>query len=549
MGKNRRNIDKFCCTFKIKFSIIIQAKEWKRMDFLMFLLGLCPILWMIIALCGFKMAGYKASFVAMIVAGILAMAVWKLPALDTATAALEGFAMALWPIILVIIAAVFTYNLSLYTGKMDVIKQMITSVSSDKRILVLLIGWCFGGFMEGMAGFGTAIAIPAGMLAGLGFSPLLSCLVCLVANGTPTPFGSIGIPTVTLANLVGLDSATLAFTQMLQLAPLMLLSPFLMVIITGKGVKALKGVFGITLISALSYVLPAILVSYFVGSELTVVVGSICSLLATIAAAMFHEKRTQTPQEYVMSVEHKTSIHVKDALVAWAPFILVFIFLLSTSKLVAPVNAFLNQFASSVMIYTGEGAAPYTFTWINTPGVWIFLSAFIGGLIQRATLRGLAHVLRATLIQMSKTMITMLCVLATAKIMGYSGMIASIANMFVMTLGVFYPIAAPLIGGLGTFVTGSGTSSSVLFGNVQLQAANAIGANPYWMVALNSLGVAVGKMMAPQSLAIGLVAVNESGKDGELLKRVFPYALGYLIIMAFIAYFGLNLFTMLQIAG
>lgn len=372
-----------------------------------------------------------------------------------------------------------------------------------------------------MAGFGTAIAIPAGMLAGLGFSPLLSCLVCLVANGTPTPFGSIGIPTVTLANLVGLDSATLAFTQMLQLAPLMLLSPFLMVIITGKGVKALKGVFGITLISALSYVLPAILVSYFVGSELTVVVGSICSLLATIAAAMFHEKRTQTPQEYVMSVEHKTSIHVKDALVAWAPFILVFIFLLSTSKLVAPVNAFLNQFASSVMIYTGEGAAPYTFTWINTPGVWIFLSAFIGGLIQRATLRGLAHVLKATLIQMSKTMITMLCVLATAKIMGYSGMIASIANMFVMTLGVFYPIAAPLIGGLGTFVTGSGTSSSVLFGNVQLQAANAIGANPYWMVALNSLGVAVGKMMAPQSLAIGLVAVNESGKDGELLKRVF----------------------------
>ena len=295
--------------------------------------------------------------------------------------------------------------------------------------------------------------------------------------------------------------------------------------------------------------LPAILVSYFVGSELTVVVGSICSLLATIAAAMFHEKRTQTPQEYVMSVEHKTSIHVKDALVAWAPFILVFIFLLSTSKLVAPVNAFLNQFASSVMIYTGEGAAPYTFTWINTPGVWIFLSAFIGGLIQRATLRGLAHVLKATLIQMSKTMITMLCVLATAKIMGYSGMIASIANMFVMTLGVFYPIAAPLIGGLGTFVTGSGTSSSVLFGNVQLQAANAIGANPYWMVALNSLGVAVGKMMAPQSLAIGLVAVNESGKDGELLKRVFPYALGYLIIMAFIAYFGLNLFTMLQIAG
>ena len=245
------------------------------MEFGMFLLGLGPILWMIVALCGLKMAGHKASFVAMVLAAVLAITVWKLPLLDTASAALEGFAMAAWPIILVIIAAVFLYNLSLHTGKMEVIKQMITSVSGDKRLLVLLIGWCFGGFMEGMAGFGTAIAIPAGMLAGMGFPPLLACLVCLVANGTPTPFGSIGIPTVTLANLVGLDNATLAFTETLQLAPLMILSPFLMVILTGGGVKALKGVFGITLISALSFVLPQMAVAYFVGSELAVVVGSI----------------------------------------------------------------------------------------------------------------------------------------------------------------------------------------------------------------------------------------------------------------------------------
>ena len=120
------------------------------MEIGMFLLGLGPILWMIVALCGLKMAGHKASFVAMVLAAVLAITVWKLPLLDTASAALEGFAMAAWPIILVIIAAVFLYNLSLHTGKMEVIKQMITSVSGDKRLLVLLIGWCFGGFMEGM---------------------------------------------------------------------------------------------------------------------------------------------------------------------------------------------------------------------------------------------------------------------------------------------------------------------------------------------------------------------------------------------------------------
>ncbi len=517
------------------------------MEFGMFLLGLSPILWMIVALCGCKMAGYKASFAAMVLAAILAITVWKLPLIDTASAALEGFAMAAWPIILVIIAAVFLYNLSLHTKKMETIKQMITGVSSDKRILVLLIGWCFGGFMEGMAGFGTAIAIPAGMLAGLGFPPLLACLVCLVANGTPTPFGSIGIPTVTLANLVNLDNAALAFTETLQLAPLMILSPFLMVMITGKGVKALKGVFGITLISALSFVLPQLAVTYFVGSELAVVVGSICSLLLTIAAALYHEKHAAASSPYQMEIPPAQPISAKDAFAAWSPFIFVFLFLLVTSKLVAPINAFFNQFATSVQIYTGAGGTPYTFTWINTPGIWILLSAIIGGFIQGASVSGMLRVLKATLVQMSKTMVTMLCVLATAKIMGYSGMIASIANMFVLTLGALYPLAAPLIGGLGTFVTGSGTSSSVLFGNVQMQAANAIGANPYWMVALNSLGVAVGKMMAPQSLAIGLVAVNESGKDGELLKRVFPYALLYLLVMAVIAYFGMGLFAMLGI--
>ena len=515
------------------------------MTFVMFLLGLVPILWMILALIGFKWAGYKASIVAMLLAAVLSVTVWKLPLIDTATAALEGFAMAAWPIILVIIAAVFTYNLTLRTGKMEVIKRMITSVSSDKRILVILIGWCFGGFMEGMAGFGTAIAIPAGMLAGLGFPPLL---VCLVANGTPTPFGSIGIPTVTLANLVGLDNAALAFTETLQLAPLMLLSPFIMVMITGKGFKALKGVSLITLISGLSFVLPQLAVTYFVGSELAVVVGSICSLLVTIAAAMLHERRSSAPTEYRMEMPKSDhSLTVKEALVAWSPFILVFVFLLSTSKLIAPVNAFLNQFSTAVPIYTGEGAAPYTFTWINTPGIWIFLSAFIGGFIQRATLKEMLYVLKATLVQMSKTMVTMLCVLATAKIMGYSGMITSIANMFVLTLGSLYPLAAPLIGALGTFVTGSGTSSSVLFGNVQLQAANAIGANAYWMVALNSLGVAAGKMLAPQSIAIGLVSVNESGKDGELLKKVLPYTVLYLVIMALIAYFGLPLFESLHL--
>lgn len=207
---------------------------------LLFVLGLCPILWLIVALTLLKWPTWKAACGSMIVAFLLALFVWKLPVMETSTAALEGFLMALWPIVVVIVAAVFTYNLTVRTGAMELIKQMMTSVTSDKRLLVLLVAWCFGGFMEGMAGFGTAIAIPAGMLVGLGFPALFSCLVCLIANGVPTPFGSIGIPTVTLANLVGLENTYLSFTETLQLAPFMILCPFLIVMVAGKGVKALK---------------------------------------------------------------------------------------------------------------------------------------------------------------------------------------------------------------------------------------------------------------------------------------------------------------------
>lgn len=269
------------------------------MSFLYFILGLCPILWLIFALTVLGWPTYKAAFGSLIISALLSIAIWQQSFLNTISACGEGFLMALWPIIVVIIAAVFTYNLSLRTRGMEIIKQMITSVSSDKRILVLLVAWCFGGFMEGMAGFGTAIAIPASMLVALGFEPLFSCLVCLIANGVPTPFGSIGIPTVTLANLVGLENTQLAFTQTLQLAPFMLLCPFLIVMATGKGVKAFKGVTAITLVSGLSFLIPQMIVAKFVGAELCVVVGSVCSLLCTI---LFGSKVKPNP-EYEMKLE------------------------------------------------------------------------------------------------------------------------------------------------------------------------------------------------------------------------------------------------------
>ena len=180
------------------------------MLFLKFLLAMVPIIWLVAALSGLKMAGHKACVIALMLTVVLAAGYWKLSAVCIATAALEGVLNALWPICLVIVAALFTYNLTLKTGAMEVIKKMLAGVSRDQRVLALIIGWGFGNFMEGMAGFGTAVAIPASMLVGIGLDPMGAVLGCLVVNSTPTAFGSVGVPTVTLASVTGTQLAPLA---------------------------------------------------------------------------------------------------------------------------------------------------------------------------------------------------------------------------------------------------------------------------------------------------------------------------------------------------
>ena len=209
---------------------------------LIFLLAMLPIIWLMFALSVLKMPGFKACGIAAVIAAVLATAYWRIPAAWTGAAALEGILNALWPICLVIIAALFTYNLTLETGAMEGIKSMLASVSMDGRILLLIIGWAFGNFMEGMAGFGTAVAIPAGILVALGFNPIRTVVACLIANSMPTAFGSVGVPTVTLGSVTGIDTLLLSSNVAIIEVVLFLISPFLMIAIFGGGFKALKGV-------------------------------------------------------------------------------------------------------------------------------------------------------------------------------------------------------------------------------------------------------------------------------------------------------------------
>ena len=193
------------------------------------------------------------------------------------------------------------------------------------------------------------------------------------------------------------------------------------------------------------------------------------------------------------------------------------------------------------MIYTGEGASPYTFAWLSTPGVQIIIAAFIGGLVQKCPVGEIISVFFKTIKQMSKTIITIMSVIAAAKVMGYCGMIQVIANFVVNITGSFYPLVAALLGSIGTFVTGSATSSTVLFTKLQFSAASVLNMNPTWMVASNIIGSTAGKIISPQSIAVATAATGIVGKESEMLTGVIKYYIVFVVIYGLVTYFGVGM--------
>ncbi|MFD0897189.1 L-lactate permease [Loigolactobacillus binensis] len=492
----------------------------------LFLTALLPIIWLIFALGVLKMAGSKACSIGLILTLVLAIFVFRMNILDSLTAALEGAVMGIWPIVYIIIAAVFTYNLTTASGSMATIRNGLSSITSDKRLLVLIIAWGFGGFLEAIAGFGTAVAIPASILIAFGVNPILSATICLIANTTPTAFGAIGLPVTTLAQISGLDVMHLSYLVTIQLLPLIIIIPFVMVALIGGGFKAIREVWAPTLAAGLAFGLPQIFVARFLGAELPAIIGSIVCIIVTVLFALRYEHKHPGTKKTAVAAPK-----ANEFVLAAMPFILVFVFVMLASPLVPPLNHFLTGIKSAITIYTGAGAKPYVFNWVSTPGTLIILATIIGGLIQKMKLGEIFKILGKTAVQMVQTLITVCAIVALAKVMGYSGMIASIAATLVGLLGAFYPIVAPLIGALGTFVTGSDTSANVLFGNLQRQAAVALHDSTYWVVAANAVGATAGKMISPQSIAVASAATNLQGQEGEILKKSMKFFLIYLVII------------------
>ena len=505
-------------------------------DYMLFAIAMIPVLWLIVSLGVLKMPAHKTCSFTVILTLAIAIICWRMKFIDGITATVEGMAIALWPILLVIVAALFTYNLAVETKTMDVIKKMLSSITTDKRIQVLILAWGFGGFLEAVAGYGTAVAIPASILASLGFNPLFAAVICLLANTVPTAFGALGIPVTTLTTVTGLEVVHLSYVTSIQLAGFIVLIPFLLVILTEKSIKALKGVVGITLVSGITFAVPQIFIAKYLGADLPALVASICSMACTILMAKAMNK------EKVETKEDK--IGLKEGVLAWLPYILLCGLILIASPLVPSINSLLAKASSNIHIYTGDATSTTAFSWINTPGMMILIATFIAGLIQKLKFTYMLDVLKRTIIQLKTSFITIMSIVAISKIMSHSGMTSSISFGLCAITGSFYPLIAPLLGAIGTFVTGSDTSANILFGALQTEAAKSLSIDPYWIASANTAGATAGKMISPQSIAIATSATGLIGSEGKILSTTVKYCLGYVIILGLIVYFGGGILTL-----
>lgn len=498
-----------------------------------------PVLSLIILMGFLKMSGDRSALITLATTIFIGFFVFKFPVSDTGLSVVYGILKAVFPILIIIIMAIFSYNVLVYTGKIEILKDQFSSISSDKCVQVLLLTWGFGGLLEGMAGFGTAVAIPAAILISLGFKPVFAAVTSLIANSVGTGFGAVGTPVKVLADQAGVDSIQMLSSQVvIQLSPLMFLVPFTLVFMTDPRIKAIpKHILLSVIVGGVSLITQYIAAKYM-GAETPAIIGSIASILAIIIYA----KVTATDED--KALKEKFPKHsFFEIISAWSVYGLILLLVILTSPLL-PLREILSPVLTSVFSFnildTVQGAdvvRSVKISWLIDAGVLLFLGSMLGGIIQGAKLGALFKLLWKVIKLQRKTIITVCCLISLSSIMDFSGMISELGIALAAVTGSFYPLFAPTIGCLGTFLTGSDTSSNILFGKLQASVGNTIGVDPSWLAAANTAGATGGKIISPQSIAVATSAIGQQGKEGEIMKKAIPFALGYIVVAGLMVYF------------
>jgi L-lactate transport len=519
------------------------------------LVAAAPLLVLAVLLAVVRAAPWKAAVVGAATAFGLAWLVWRVPLGLALSAATHGMAFGLWPISWVCLNAVFFYNLTVASGDFDVIRRALARLTEDRRIQALLVAFCFGALIEGIAGFGAPVAISASMLAGLGFEPLCAAVLALVANTAPVAFGSIGIPITTLGGLLapilGQDVATTtrALSSMVgrQLPFFSLLVPAYLVVLLAGWRKALEVVPAV-LAAGLSFAAVQFAASNLLGPELTDTLAALSSL-----GALALLLRVWKPRE-VWRGDARDAAAPRDerpdpparvlrAFGVYAILVLVVLGLQVAASAGLKNVRWETPWPGSYATVDGRPAplvhreppiappsSPYPLAYrldLTSAGTLVLVASSVAFLVMMAfgappAAFGLTFA--RTLRQLKLPIVTIAFILSIATVMNYAGMTSSMALALAAT-GALFPFFSAFIGMLGVFLTGSDTSSNTLFGPLQATTAKVSGLDPVLMAATNSSGGVMGKMISPQNLSVGAAGVGAVGREGEIFRRVIGHSL------------------------
>jgi lactate permease len=511
------------------------------------LLAAVPVVVMLVCLGFLHMKAHYAAGLGLLSALAIAILAYGMPAEMAGKAALLGGFTGLLPIGWIVLNIIFLQQMAEQNGSFKVLQDSLSGITSDRRLQLLLIAFCFGAFFEGAAGFGTPVAVTAGILIGLGFSPLAASGLSLIANTAPVAFGALGTPVITLAKVHGYDLMEVTAMIGRQLPFFSLLVPFWL-IWAFAGRKAMTEIWPAILVTGLSFAIPQYLVSNFIGPELVDIIAAIISMISLIlflrvwqpktiwrsTSLKGHETDGGEAKPEVAITQHSRAELIR----AWTPWAILTVFVFVWG--LPPVKAYLNSLFAPTFPMAGlhnmiekvapvvpkptKEAAVYTLNLLSATGTGILLSAIVGALVMKYNPIEIARSYFRTLWLVRYSLATIVLMLGLGTLTRYSGTDTTLGLAFANT-GVFYPFFGTLMGWIGVAMTGSDTASNVLFGGMQKVAAEQLGLSANLMGAANSSGGVMGKMIDAQSIVVASTATRWFDHEGDILRYVFFHSI------------------------
>ncbi|HDR7912754.1 TPA: L-lactate permease [Bacillus wiedmannii] len=522
--------------------------------------ALIPIIFFFLALAVFRMKGYVAGLITVVLTILVALFAYKMPFTMAMAATGYGFLYGLWPIAWIIIMSVFLYKISVKTGQFDVIRASVLSITNDHRLLVILIGFSFGAFLEGAAGFGAPVAITAALLAGLGLNPLYAAGLCLIANTAPVAFGAMGIPITVAGQVTGIDPHKIGQMAGHQLPFLSLFVPFFIVFLM-DGFKGVKQTWPALFVAGSSFAITQFITATFLGPELPDITSALVSLVSlSLFLKVWQPKeiyQTKQANSEVAATTTATSmpkLTVGKVVKAWSPFIILTVMVVIWSQsffkaLFAPggvLESLVFKFevpslhnlvmkAEPIVNKPTPYEAILKLDILSATGTAILIACIISIFILKMSAKDAVATFKETLNELKMPILSIGFVLGFAFIANYSGLSSTLALALAGTGGLF-PFFSPFLGWIGVFLTGSDTSANALFSNLQAITAQQVGVSEVLLVAANTTGGVTGKMISPQSIAIACAAVGLAGKESDLFRFTLKHSLFFVTIVGIMTY-------------